>query len=141
MLNPERDHVPRPQGAGKPQQSIGAMAFARIVAAEYQELVSGYRNGLYDFFGRAMVSYLRFLQDPEGDPELRGQDNISGLHEKPLSGARRYWFCIISPAPAITLSGIPPAGMLQSLTTCAGKALAPTLPPITCGVRAARSQS
>ena len=83
MLNPERDHVPRHKGAGKPPQSIRAMAFARIVAAEYQELVSGYRNGLYAFFGRAMVSYLIFLQDPEGDAELRGQDNISGLREKP----------------------------------------------------------
>ena len=83
MLNPERDHVPRPASVETATVSINAMAFAKKVAAEYKEWKSNNRNGLYAFFGRALMSYRKFLKDPGGYDELLGLDNISGLREKP----------------------------------------------------------
>ena len=59
------------------------MAFAQEVAAEFEKLETGYRNGLYNFFGRALISYRKFLDDPAGYKELLDQENIAGLREKP----------------------------------------------------------
>ena len=59
------------------------MTFARTVAAEFEKLETGYRNGLYNCIGRALTSYRKFLKDPAGYEELLGQDNIKGLPEKP----------------------------------------------------------
>ncbi len=83
MLSPKRDLVPRPESAARPLLSIRAMAFAQKVAAEYQALETGYRNGRYKFIGSALTSYRKFLKDPVGYKELLGQDNIAGLREKP----------------------------------------------------------
>jgi hypothetical protein len=81
MLN--NDHGQRPESAARPQPSIGAMADAREVKAEYKALVTGYTNGLYKFIGRALTSYRKFLEDPVGYKEMLSQDNIAGLREKP----------------------------------------------------------
>ena len=59
------------------------MAFAKKLSAEYEKLQTGYRNGLYNFFGRALISYRKFLKEPDGYKELLSQDHISGLREKP----------------------------------------------------------
>jgi hypothetical protein len=83
MLNPEDDHAPRSQSAGRPLLSIGAMAFARTVRAEYQEMETGYRNGRYGFLARALTSYRKLLKEPGSDEELCAEDNISPLREKP----------------------------------------------------------
>ena len=83
MLSPKRDLVPRPASAARPLLSIRAMAFAQKVAAEYQALETGYRNGRYKFIGSALTSYRKFLKDPVDYKELLGQDNIAGLREKP----------------------------------------------------------
>jgi hypothetical protein len=83
MLNQKNYHVPRDQTAEKPLISINAMAFAKEVATEFEKLETGYRNGLYNFYGRALTSYRKFLKDPDGYKELLGQDNIAGLREKP----------------------------------------------------------
>jgi hypothetical protein len=81
MLN--RDHFPRAQNAQKPLVSISAMPYAQKVAAEYKALETGYNNGRYNFTGKALISYRKFLSDPVGYRELLSQDNISGLREKP----------------------------------------------------------
>jgi hypothetical protein len=60
------------------------MAFAKKVAHEFTELETGYRNGLYQFFGRALTSYRKFLKDRDGYRELLGQENILKLREKPM---------------------------------------------------------
>ena len=59
------------------------MAFAQEVAAEFEKLETGYRNGLYNFFGRALISYRKFLEDPDGYKEMLDHENIAGLREKP----------------------------------------------------------
>jgi hypothetical protein len=59
------------------------MAFAEKVAAEFEKLETGYRNGLYQFFARALTSYRKFLKDPDGYKELLSHYNIAGLREKP----------------------------------------------------------
>ncbi len=83
MLNKNRDHGQRPESAARPLLSIGAMPYARDLAAEYQALETGYRNGRYKFIGSALTSYRKFLKDTVGYKELLGQDNIAGLREKP----------------------------------------------------------
>lgn len=83
MLGPKHDHVSGPVCAAKPLLSIGAMAFAQKVAAEFEVLETGYRNGLYNFFGRALTSYRKFLQDPDGYKALLSKDNIARLREQP----------------------------------------------------------
>jgi hypothetical protein len=83
MLNQKSHHVLRPESTEKPLLSISAMAYAEKVAAEFEKLETGYRNGLYNFFGRALISYRKFLKDQDGYKELLGQDNIAGLREKP----------------------------------------------------------
>jgi hypothetical protein len=83
MLNQKSHHVPRPQNAEKPLLSIGAMAFAQEVAAAFEKLETGYRDGVYNFIERALISYRKFLKDPDGYEELLDQEIISGLREKP----------------------------------------------------------
>lgn len=83
MLNQKSYHVPRPQSAEKPPLSIGAMAFAKKIAPTYQVLETGYRKGLHIFVGKALTSYRKFLNDPDGYNELLSEDIISGLREKP----------------------------------------------------------
>ena len=83
MLNQKGDHVQRPESAARPLLSIRAMAFAQKVAAEYQALETGYRNGRYKFIGSALTSYRKFLKDTAGYRELLGHDNIAELREKP----------------------------------------------------------
>ena len=56
MLNQKSHHLPRPQSPEKPLLSM-AMAFAQEVAAKFKKLETGYRNGLYNFFGEALISY------------------------------------------------------------------------------------
>ena len=70
MLNQKRDHVPRPESAERPLLAIRAMAFAQKLAAEFEKLETGYRNGLYNFVGGALTSYRKFLKDPGGYKEL-----------------------------------------------------------------------
>jgi hypothetical protein len=76
MLSPKRDRVPRPESAD-------AMAYARDLAAKYQALETGYRNGRYKFIGSALTSYRKFLKDEVGYEALLSADNIAGLREKP----------------------------------------------------------
>jgi hypothetical protein len=83
MSNYKRDHDQRPESDARLVNSIGALAFARTVAAEFEKLETGYRNGLYNCIGRALTSYRKFLKDPAEYEELLGQDNIKGLPEKP----------------------------------------------------------
>ena len=83
MLNQKRDHVPRPPSAERPLLATGAMTFAQQVAADFEKLETGYRNGLYNFIGKALTSYRKFLKDPVGYKALLGQENIVGLREKP----------------------------------------------------------
>ena len=63
--------------------SIGAMAFAKVVADEFNALETGYRKELYRFFGKALTAYKKFLKDPEGYKELLRQENIAKIREKP----------------------------------------------------------
>jgi hypothetical protein len=79
MLNHKGDHVQRPESAARPVLSIRAMAFAQKIAAEYQALETGYRNGRYKFIGSALTSYRKFLKDPDGYEALLSADNIAGL--------------------------------------------------------------
>ena len=79
----KRDHAPRPPNTRKPRSPLGAMAYAQKVAADYQALETGYRNGRYKLIGSALTSYRKFLKDTVGYEELLGQDNIAGLREKP----------------------------------------------------------
>ena len=58
------------------------MAFARTVAAEFEKLETGYRNGLYNCIGMALTSYRKFLKDPADYQDLLGEPNISVLPEK-----------------------------------------------------------
>ena len=83
MLNQKSHHTPRPKSAKKPLLSPSAMAFAKKVAAEFKELETGYRNGLYKFFGSALTSYRKFLKDEDDYKELLSLDIISSLREKP----------------------------------------------------------
>jgi hypothetical protein len=83
MLTQKSHHLPRAQSAQKHPISTGAMAFAQEVAAKFEKLETGYRNGLYNFFGTALISYRKFLDDPAGYKELLDQENIAGLREKP----------------------------------------------------------
>jgi len=83
MLKQKGHHIPRPQSAEKPLLSIDAMPFARKVATKYQAAETGYRNELCNFFGSALISYRKFLKDPDGYDELLSQDMIWGLREKP----------------------------------------------------------
>jgi len=83
MLNQKGDHVQRPESAARPLLSIRAMAFAQKIAAEYQALETGYRNGRYKFIGSALTSYRKFLKDQDGYEALLSADNIAGLREKP----------------------------------------------------------
>jgi hypothetical protein len=94
MLSPKRDHGRRPESAARPPLSIGAMAYADKLKADYKDLETryrkdykdletGYRNGLYNCIGRALTSYRKFLKDPVDYTELLSQDNIKGLREKP----------------------------------------------------------
>ena len=62
--------------------TIGAMAFARTVAAEFVKVETGYRNGLYGCIGMALTSYRKFLKDPADYKDLLGEPNISVLPEK-----------------------------------------------------------
>jgi hypothetical protein len=119
MLNPEDDHAPSSQSAGRPLLSIDAMTFARTLAAEYQEMETGYRNVRYGFLAKALTSYRKFLKEPGSYEELCAEDNISPLREKPaLSSAPRDWFYIFTPALGMRLSGIPPVSMHESWTIC-----------------------
>jgi hypothetical protein len=94
MLNKKRDHGQRPESAARPPLSIGAMAYADELKADYKDLETryrndckdletGYRNGLYNCIGRALTSYRKFLKDTVDYKELLGKDNIAGLREKP----------------------------------------------------------
>jgi hypothetical protein len=82
MTNNKRDHDQRPQGGAKTLISIGAMAYALQVAATFEKLETGYRNGLYNWIGMALISYRKFLKDPSGYRELLGKPNILMLPEK-----------------------------------------------------------
>jgi hypothetical protein len=83
MLNQRRHALLRPESAERRPLSIGAMPYAKRVAAEFEKLQTGYRNGLYEFIGKALTSYRKFLRDPDGYKALLSQDNIAGLREKP----------------------------------------------------------
>jgi len=83
MLNKKRDRGQRPESAARPVLSIGAMAYADELNADYREFETGYRNTRYQFIGRALTSYRKFLKDAVGYAELLAQDNIKGLREKP----------------------------------------------------------
>jgi hypothetical protein len=94
MYDKERDHGRRPESAARPPLSIGAMAYADKLKAdykdletryrnEYKDLETRYRNGLYNCIGGALTSYRKFLKDPVDYTELLTQDNIAGLREKP----------------------------------------------------------
>ncbi len=99
MMNNKRDHDQRPESDTRPPISIGAMAFARTVADEFEKLETGYRNGLYNCIGKALTSYRKFLKDPADYKELLGEDNITGLPEKPEVKRRRGWSFTSTPAP------------------------------------------
>ena len=58
------------------------MAYAQQVAADFEKLETGYRNGLYNCIGNALTSYRKFLKDPAGYRELLGEPNIQRLPEK-----------------------------------------------------------
>jgi hypothetical protein len=83
MLKQRRHHVPRPESAERPRPSIGAMPFARQVAGQFAKLETGYRDGRCNFAGNALISYRKFLSDPDGYKELLSQDNIASLRETP----------------------------------------------------------
>ena len=70
----------------RPVITIGAMPFARTVAAEFVKVETGYRNGLYGCIGMSLISYRKFLKDPAGYEELLGQANIVDLPEKDKPG-------------------------------------------------------
>ena len=84
MLNQKRHHVPRPASAERPLLAISAMTYAQQVAADFEKLETGYRNGLYNFIGKALTSYRKFLKDPVGYKALLRQDNIVGLPRNPI---------------------------------------------------------
>lgn len=88
MLTSKCDHVPRPESAEKPPLSIGAMPFAQKVAAEFEKLETGCRNDLYNFFGRALISYRKFLKDPDGYKALL-RTKFQGFARSPRCKRRR----------------------------------------------------
>ncbi len=83
MLEKTPDHDQRPKSDARPVITLGALAFARTVAAEFVKLETGYRNGLYNCIGKALTSYRKFLKDPADYKKLLGEANITGLPEKP----------------------------------------------------------
>jgi hypothetical protein len=83
MSPPTLGHTSEQLNSGSKTLSVGAMAFARKVAAEYQEMETGYRNALYGFLAKALKSYRKFLKEPGSYEELCAEDNISALREKP----------------------------------------------------------
>ena len=83
MMNKNRDHSEHPESAARPLLSIGAMAYADELKADYQEEETSYRSSRYKLIGRALTSYRKFLKDTVGYTELLSQDNIKGLREKP----------------------------------------------------------
>ena len=62
---------------------IDAMAHAKQVKAEYQELERSFRKGLYKVLDGALSSYRIFLTDKTAQKALFSQDNIVGLREQP----------------------------------------------------------
>ena len=83
MPNNGREQERIQQPAEKNTISIGAMPFAKEVAHAFGELETGYREGLYKFFGKGLTSYKKFRKDADGYKELLQQENISALREKP----------------------------------------------------------
>jgi hypothetical protein len=83
MSPPTLGHTSEQLNSGSKTLSVDAMAFARKVAAEYQEMETGYRNALYGFLAKALTSYRKFLKEPGSYEELCAEDNISALREKP----------------------------------------------------------
>ena len=77
MLEKTPDHDQRPESDERPVITLGALAFARTVAAAFAKLETGYRNGLYDCIGAALTWYRKFLKDPAGYEELLTLPNIS----------------------------------------------------------------
>lgn len=82
-MNKNRNEDERPERAARPILTIGAMAYADELKADYREFETGYRNTRYKYIGRALTSYRKFLKDTVGYTELLSQDNIKGLREKP----------------------------------------------------------
>ena len=83
MFEKTSDHDQHPESDARPEITLGALAFARTVAAEFVKLETGYRNGLYNCIGNALTSYRKFLKEPADYEELLGEPNIKGLPEKP----------------------------------------------------------
>jgi hypothetical protein len=83
MQGSDRDRESRSENGTRAQISIDAMAFAKTVAAEYEEFEAGQRDSLYAFFGRALTSYRKFLKDPDGYADLLKLTYIKKLREKP----------------------------------------------------------
>jgi hypothetical protein len=88
MPDVEREHDPRQRSAERPALSIGAMAYARKVAAEYQVMETGYRNARYAFIANVLTSYRKFLKELGSYEELCAEDNISPLREKRFLAVR-----------------------------------------------------
>jgi hypothetical protein len=83
MLNQKLGQVPRLQSAEKALTAIGAMAFAKEVAAEFEKFQNRRRKWLYKFFGKALTSYHKFLGDQVEYQDMLRKDNIYRLREKP----------------------------------------------------------
>ena len=60
MFNKKLGHGQHPESAARPVLSIGAMAYADELKADYREFETGYRNTRYKFIGRALTSYRKF---------------------------------------------------------------------------------
>jgi hypothetical protein len=65
------------------KKRLGAMDYAKTASDKFQRVQTGYHNELYTFFGMALISYRKFLNDKDEYKELLSQDNISRLREKP----------------------------------------------------------
>jgi len=63
--------------------STDTTSFANEVAAEFDKLETGYRAGLYRFFGRALTSYRKYRKDLPAYEEVLELDYIASLREKP----------------------------------------------------------
>jgi len=83
MSLPALGHTSEHSKSERPILPIGAMAFARKVAAEYQEIETGYRNARWGFVASALKSYRKLLKESGSYEELCAEDNISLLREKP----------------------------------------------------------
>lgn len=83
MLNPEREHEPRPARAELPKESTDTTSFANTVAAEYEAWETGSLAWLYRFFGRALTCYRKYRNDRVAYEELLELDYIAKLREKP----------------------------------------------------------